>query len=298
MESHVALRRRSAGTPKGRELGEELRRLRLRHEVTLVDAVRRVGWTVGKLSKLEGGTRGTGGWELAAYASALGADDATLGRIQQLLDEPATGSYVRPHPQWVPDDLAMLARHEHIAATVTSYDPPIVPALLQTEDYACIALAQTHDVDLAVRTRVLRQRRFRERGPWCGGTFFVHEGALPAPVDKVGHEPLMALAITATTGGPGWVVRLIPHGVDDAGPRLALRQPFTVMTFPDPIRPLVYTEAVDVTVFAEIDHGTHHTMLADLHRVALTPQDSAAELLRRADSVTGRHHQGDQDRTG
>ncbi|WP_461119561.1 helix-turn-helix domain-containing protein [Saccharothrix stipae] len=279
-------------------MGEELRRLRLRHGVTLVDAVGHVGWTVGRLSKLEGGTRGTGGWELAAYAGALGADDATLDRVQRLLEEPATGGYVRAHPGWVPDDLAMLARHEHIAATVTCYDPLVVPALLQTEDYARIALAHTRDVDLAVRTRVLRQRRFHERGPWCGGTFFVHECALPAPADEVGHEQLMALAITATTGEPGSVVRLVPHGVDDAVRRPAMRLPFTVMTFTDPIRPLAYTEAVEATVFTEIDHGTHHAMLADLDRVALTPHESAAELFRRADPVTGRPRQGDWDRTG
>jgi hypothetical protein len=53
--SHTGIpKTRAAGTAKGRELGEELRRLRTQRGLNSVETANLVGWTLGRLSKLEG----------------------------------------------------------------------------------------------------------------------------------------------------------------------------------------------------------------------------------------------------
>ncbi|GAB2991972.1 Scr1 family TA system antitoxin-like transcriptional regulator [Saccharothrix stipae] len=284
MEPETTPNPRSSGTAQARELGEELRRLRHRRRLSLEQVTGALGWSPTMLSKVENGARTTSAWNTATLLGALGVDLATRNRIEQLVQEPATGSHVRVHPGRGPDDLPMLAVHEAIAVTVTSYDPFTVPALLQTEDYARIALEHTHDVDTAVRTRLERQHRFGDRSrPTCDGTFYVHERALAGAVgDRVMREQCLRLAVVNTTAQPGLRVRLVPDGVGDALQYPALRQPFTLLTFTDPIRPLAYTETVDATAFTDDAPAVYQTMLADLHRIALTVQHTTAALQRRA----------------
>ncbi|WP_158852894.1 Scr1 family TA system antitoxin-like transcriptional regulator [Saccharothrix deserti] len=223
---------------------------------------------------------------------ALNCDPETSARINRLVREPAAGWYVRPHPRQAPDDLPMLAAHERIAETITSYDPLMVPALRQTEDYARAALAHTTDVDHAVRLRMRRQRRFDLRfRPRCRMTFFIHENAVAfTEDDQVMHEQVMALAIVADI--PGHQVRLVPANSSGILGHPPLRQPVTVMTFTRPIAPLSYTETTDSTVFTDAgvstgaDHATYQPLLEHLDRIALTPAETATELHRRVDPAS------------
>ncbi|GAB2966652.1 helix-turn-helix transcriptional regulator [Saccharothrix stipae] len=284
MEPETTPNPRSAGTAQTRELGEELRRLRHRRRLSLDQATLPLQWSPAMLAKIENGARTTSPWNVATLLGALGVDLDTRNRIERLVREPATGSHARPHPGRAPDDLPMLTVHETMAVTVTSYDPLVVPALLQTEDYARAALAHTHDVDAAVRTRVARQHRLGDhhRAP-CRGTFYVHERALAgAAGDRVLREQCLRLATVNTTTAPGLRVRLVPDRVGDALRHPALGQPFTLLTFPDPIRPLAYTEIVDATAFTDDAPALYQAMLADLDRIALTVHHTTAALRRRA----------------
>jgi hypothetical protein len=62
-------------TAHSRELGEELRRARRRVRMSATEVVDIMQWSVGKLSKLETGTRGTSLWYIPARPVPGGQSD-------------------------------------------------------------------------------------------------------------------------------------------------------------------------------------------------------------------------------
>ncbi|WP_143193129.1 helix-turn-helix domain-containing protein, partial [Saccharothrix sp. CB00851] len=77
---------------RSRELGEELRRVRRRARMSSGLLAEALGWSLGKLSKLETGSRGTSGWEIGTLLGRCGADKTTRERIMAVatdLERPA-----------------------------------------------------------------------------------------------------------------------------------------------------------------------------------------------------------------
>lgn len=122
-----------SSTAHSRELGEELRRARHNAEESSTGAVEAMQWSLGKLSKLESGSRGTSVWDIGALLGHYGTDKRTRERIIAIATEVDTASFLRLH-HGSPDTLAALSAHEPTARTVTAYEP--VTVLAQTEDYA------------------------------------------------------------------------------------------------------------------------------------------------------------------
>jgi hypothetical protein len=260
-------------TAHSRELGEELRRARHRAEISSGKTADAMEWSLGKLSKLETGTRNTSAWDIAALLGRYATDKVTRERILAIVSEGDTGSFMRRHNR-SPDTLAALAVHERVARTVTAYEPLTVPALAQTEDYA---LALTSDRQVA-RTRVDRQREVHRPGH-REVTLYLHEAALRVRVGslEIMRDQMLHLALMG-----GWVgtrVRIVPLAKDfDA----ALRYPATLLTFDAPVRPLAYTEIDLVTVFHDDPEvvAVYQRKMRHLDRVALAPGESRQVLAR------------------
>ncbi len=264
-------------TARSRELGEELRRVRHRARMSSGTVAEALGWSLGKLSKLETGTRGTSPCEISTLLGRCGADKPTRDRVLAIASEADTGSFLRMHDS-SSDTLTALAVHEHTARTVTSYEPLTVPSLAQTEDYA-YALTRNRAVTQARMTRqeVLR----RTGGPET--VIYLHEAALRLVVGdrKVMRDQLLRLTLMCA-----WDQihpRVIPM---NAPLHVALRHPATLLTFTAPVKPLAYTETETATVFHD-DPGAitaYQVKMNHLERLVLPPTESRAVLARWADA--------------
>jgi hypothetical protein len=264
-------------TARSRELGEELRRVR--HHVKMSSAVTAsdLGWSLGKLSKLETGSRGTSPVEIGTLLGRLGADKPTRDRIVAIATEPDTGSFLRTHDR-APDALAALSLHENAARTITAYEPLTVPSLAQTEDYAH---ALTRDRGL-VRTRIARQERLRRPdGP--DTVLFVHEAALRSTVGDPRVMRDQMLHLTLMCGWPRVRPRLVPASV---GFDAALGRPATLLTFAAPLRSLAYVEIDVVTVFQDDPDAVtrYDRKMRRLDSLALSPALSGDVFARWADT--------------
>ncbi|MFT7837541.1 helix-turn-helix transcriptional regulator [Saccharothrix sp. BKS2] len=264
-------------TARSRELGEELRRARQRAGMSSGAVSEALGWSLGKLSKLETGSRGTSAWEIGTLLGRCGADKATRERVLAIASEPDTGTFLRRHTA-VPDDLLALTLHEGTARTVTAYEPVTVPSLAQTEDYAH---ALTGDRDLA-RTRVARQENLRRAGG-PDTLVIVHEVALRLVVGsrEVMRDQLLRLVLMC--GWTGFSPRVIPLA---APGHTALRHPATLLTFGAPTRPLAYTETDTATVFHDDPDAVtaYQAKMRHLQRLVLSPERSRDVLVRWADA--------------
>ncbi|MFD7655232.1 helix-turn-helix domain-containing protein [Actinosynnema sp. NPDC059797] len=223
-----------------RELGEVIRRIRRAVEMPAPKVAEALGWSLGKLSKLEKGTRGTSAVDIAALLGFCRADKAARDHVLSIAAEPDTGSFLRPHHQR-PDSLVALSVHEEIAETITAYDPVTVPDLAQTENYT---LALTGDPEL-VTARSDRQRLLqRQSGPRV--VFYVHEMALRMTVGDLTVMRDQLLHLLLMCEWPHTTLRVIPLA---AGLHAHLRHPCTLLTFEAPNKPLVYTETDVATAF-------------------------------------------------
>jgi hypothetical protein len=236
-----------------------------------------LGWSLGKLSKLETGSRGTSMWEIGTLLGRCGADKATRERVLAIAGEPDTGTFLRRHATSA-DDLLALTLHESAARTVTTYEPITVPSLAQTEDYAH---ALTGDREVA-RARASRQENLRRAGG-PETVVIVHEVALRLVVGnpKIMRDQLLRL--TLMCNWPGFSPRVIPMAVCG---HASLRHPATLLTFGPPTKPLVYTETDAATVFHDDPTAVtaYEAKMRHLQRLVLSPERSREVLARWADA--------------
>ncbi|WP_158853836.1 helix-turn-helix domain-containing protein [Saccharothrix deserti] len=229
-------------TARSRELGEEIRQVWQRAGIPVARLTKSLGWSPGKLSKIQTGTRGTSLVDIATLLGYCGADRETRDRIMSMAAETDrnAGSFVRVH-DGCPDTLLVLTLHEQWARTVTVYEPLAVPSLAQTEEYA---YALTGSKTTA-RARTARQHHLRRPGG-PNIVVYVHEAAFHQIVGspKVMHDQLLRLTLMCNWIGTS--PRVIPTSAQSHS---ALQHPAAVLTFADPLDPLAYTEIDGATVF-------------------------------------------------
>jgi transcriptional regulator with XRE-family HTH domain len=260
-------------TAHSRALGEELRRARHRARMSSEASAEAMQWSPGKLSKLESGSRGTSKWDIASLLGRYHVDKATRERIMTIAAELDSGNFLRLHDR-SPDDLAALSVHERHARGIAVYEPLIIPALAQTEDYAVVMTGGPN----AAAIRMNRQRALRAPGD-RETVFYIHEAALGQTVGtpRVMQDQLRHLTLIGT-----WAktkVRIVPKTVRV---HPALRSPATLLAFDDPLRPLAYVETDTDTVFHDspsvVDVYQHKMRYLDT--VALDGEGSRQTLAR------------------
>ncbi|HEX3590789.1 MAG TPA: Scr1 family TA system antitoxin-like transcriptional regulator, partial [Pseudonocardiaceae bacterium] len=175
-----------ASSARGRELGVELRKRREAAGLKGYDLAEQLGWSASKVSRMENGIRGVSEVDAAIYLTHCGVLQQELEDLLDIARAEDSDTWLQEHGERLPDNLRTLVYHETTAAASASYEPSLVPGLLQTSDYAR-AVFEFADVvprgkiGTAVRARLDRQAVLRKPDPpQC--LFFVHENALRAPV--------------------------------------------------------------------------------------------------------------------
>lgn len=155
------------GRYRGRqEFGARLRRLREDAGLTGQQLARQAGWAQSKVSRIETGRQSVRSDDVRAWVAAVGASPESL---EDLLGDLRTLRV--EHAAWrrqlrgghAPKQRALIAL-EATATLDRTFQPDLIPGLLQTPDYArhvftaLAALRETpNDIEAAVRTRLQRQ---------------------------------------------------------------------------------------------------------------------------------------------
>lgn len=270
-------------TARARELGSLLRRLREKAGIQAIDLAAKLGWSPTKVSRVETGSRGIAEIDVVRFAAYCGATHYQVNAMVARCREAEVPGY------WLTDRLSSLVFHESTANSLVSYQPLVVPGLLQTFDYA-MALIGPRQSDLAmarhhVEIRMERQQILHDRQ--LG--FFIHEQALRLLVgdSRVMNEQLLKLVLIADH--PWLSIRVVPAS---AGARSMHGGQFVLYRFPA-AQPLVYLENGPLGLFLEaseyvawyqkqvatigevaLDRGQSREMLAALASEFDRPEDS------------------------
>jgi transcriptional regulator with XRE-family HTH domain len=233
--------KRRTTTARFRELGEELRRIRTKANLTGLEMAHRTGWGTTKVSRVESGHMKVSEVDLIHYLGACRVFPPQANALLALCQDAHRHSdyWLETQGDHLEDSIKAMIYHETTCGSSTAYEPQVVPGLLQTESYARAMISRyssrdDDNVEFCVRARMERQQILRRPIP-PRFDFFVHEDALRLNVGgaSVMHEQLLALVLMS--GLPSVMFRVVPSSAVFGGA-------FHVYRFADH-QPLVYLDA-------------------------------------------------------
>lgn len=275
---------RAKDTACYRLIGAELKKRREAAGITAREVGEYADWDRSKVSRIENGLYSTTAVDAIFYLGACGIYRGQAMDLMRLCREAERqlGYWLDwPH---LDDTFSSLIFHESTAVRSVSYEPLLVPGLLQTRSYAQARIAYRattpEEVEPLVVIRMERQLALYRRNAGRF-TFFVHEQALRLPVGspEIMHEQMLNLVFAAALDNV--TVRVVPA---DAGERTLSGGPFRLMEFRNH-KPLVYLENVCSGFFLEDREYVrdYQQLLPDLSAVALDEGQSRVFLADLAD---------------
>jgi transcriptional regulator with XRE-family HTH domain len=252
------------GAAQARELGDELRQYREMAGITGHVLAARLGWSVSTVSRIENGLTRISEIDVVRFAAHCGLRADDMDSLLALCRDRGAPGY------WMTSRLSTLVLQETVAASSVSYDPIVVPGLLQTEEYAS-ELIGTEGLDPGIaRHRVLmrmeRQRALHSR-PF---EFFVHEQAVRLPVgnSNVMNEQLLKLVLLAEQSQLS--IRVVPAVL---GARSVFEGEFVLFRYGGH-EPLVYLDSPSIYLEGVTHVARYEAMLTRLSEVALNKGES------------------------
>jgi transcriptional regulator with XRE-family HTH domain len=270
---------RASATLRRKELGRRLRDLRLGRSLLVQDVAAHLGCSAAKVSRIESGARTVNVRDIRQLFDLYDVPPSDRGRLEELVRDSKQSSW------WQSLDVnySTYIGLEQAAATISEYQPFVVPGLLQTRGYAT-ALIEALVPDLApsvlqerVEARLGRQEVLQRDDP-PDVHLFVDELAFAR---TVGDDLVMAEqadAMVTASRSPQVQLQVIPTKV---GFYPGYPYSFGLLEFPrEEIPPVVYLEQYNGDLYLERreDIARYERLLNSLRSVGLSPKESRQRL--------------------
>jgi transcriptional regulator with XRE-family HTH domain len=277
-------------TVRGRRLRYELRRLREQAGLTRDEVARRLDWSGSKISRIETGQSRAQTGDVRDLLDIYGIHGGEAEALVQLARE------ARKRGWWTAYNDVFTGTYvglEAEASAMRTYQPQIIPGLLETEDYtralirAGLVRAEPEEIDRRVQARMARQAVLtRPDAPsiWA----VLDEPTIRRPVGGSGVMQAQLRHLIDVSAAPNSKITLqiLPFSV---GAHPGLSGPFVILDFPSPEDPpVIYLEtATDGLYLEETAEIERYTLMFDhLRASALSSSESASLIARVADETT------------
>jgi transcriptional regulator with XRE-family HTH domain len=282
-------------TGRRREVGAELKRIRMQTNQPAYKVAERLGWTPSHISRSEAGKRRVTDVDAGHYLGICDAPDDELQELLKLVNEP-DDYRLQIHDGRLPDELRTLAFFESTATQIRSFQPLYFPGVVQTEAYARALFHDTglEDPDLfepGIKARLSRSVVVtKPNAPQC--IYYIHENVLRTPVGgpNVMNEQILHLLLLGNR--PECAIRVVPYS---GGGRGLAAGSFQIFGFKeDP--PVVCLQHETTSEFLETDAevARYRSILKRVATVALDGPESreflaavASEFERQGDTQHG-----------
>ncbi|SFN44176.1 helix-turn-helix domain-containing protein [Actinomadura madurae] len=160
----------NAPTVRQRRIGSALRKARDHHNLTVATVARRFGRSQGWMSMIENGLQVISPDELNDLLDFYAIENGPLRESLLHLATHTPGTWARAYEYRISAAALDLASLEEDSAQIRSFEPSIVPGLLQTPEYARKIIAignakQQHEIKTLVDFRMSRQRVLGQPSP-------------------------------------------------------------------------------------------------------------------------------------
>ncbi|MEV7010152.1 helix-turn-helix transcriptional regulator [Streptosporangium sp. NPDC051022] len=264
-------------TVRHRRLGRELRRLREGAGLTLEEVATRLRWSTAKLSRIENARTMPSGTDIASacdlYGVALPAKEAL---IQLCRDAGQRGWWTAYSDVFAGAYVGL----ESEASAIRTWEPLLIPGLLQSEDYAREIIRAVRpesavtEIDRRVDARMARKiNLLGAHAPKLH--VLMDECALRRPVGPPGAMARQLGEILQVASWPNITIQVMPL---QAGVHSGLEGAFSLLSFEaeDPV--VGYIGCPGGEIYVEAMEQVHNLKLSfeRLASVCLSPQESAA----------------------
>jgi transcriptional regulator with XRE-family HTH domain len=275
-------------TVRRRELGALLRELRKEKDLTVDEVAKHLECSASKISRIETGQRGAMPRDVRDLCDLYGVTkQAERDRLVSLAREGKQQgwwqSYGLPYSSYV--------GFEAEATSIRTYEPSVVPGLLQTPDYVRglhrDPMPEPSSDDLTdeiieqrIEERLHRQRRlFEENSSSLELRVVLEEAVL---YRLIGGPQIMASQlrrIIKNVEQPNITVQILPYSI---GAHPALNSTFSILHFLGATPDIVYSEGLAGRLFIgeQTDVERYNAVFDHLCKIALSPEQSV-ELFRK-----------------
>jgi len=239
-----------------------------------------------KISRIETGGRAVSLRDVRDLCRVYGASDEETQRLMALARESKQSGWWQEHD--LPDFLVKYVGLEAAATRISDYESGLVPALLQTEDYAQAlidGMAPTRPVDERNQLVAARMARRRLLRPDSATTYWaiMDEAALRR---MVGGPAVMAsqMAEIHRCGQQANVtIQVIPFST---GAHPGMDSTFIILDFEEAVPDVVYVEGLVGSLYLErlVDLKRYREAFDQIRAAALSPRDSLALVTKVADT--------------
>ena len=269
-------------TPTGRRrrLGAELRRLREQAGLTIDRVAQELECSPSKVSRIETGQVSATPRDVRDMLGLYGVDDARLEAMVQVAREARQRGWWQKFVD-VPDGVPAYVGLETAATSIDVYMALLVPALLQTPDYARAVIAAVRpdlprsEIDRRVELRLRRQDLLgQERPPRM--RVLLDDTVLRRPVGGPAVMAAQRRRLLADADRPAVTIQVLEAG---AGAHAGMDGPFTIFGFPAPAeRDVVALDSAADALYLEDaeDVARYRRVFELLLPAARSPEDSAA----------------------
>lgn len=270
-----------------RRLAAELRRLRDESGLSIAEVADKLGWQASRISRIETRQLGITSPDLRKLLDIYGAEDqAYRARLTELARNANERGWWQSYPRHViPSEYGDLIAVEAEAATIRSYQPEVVPGLLQTPGYARAVIRAGRpgdtaaEIDRRVEVRLERQEVLARADPAPPRVSVVlNEAVLRRRVGDRGVMREQLEYLMAERDRANVVVQVLPFGT---GAHPSMVGPFTMITFIDPgDLGVVYLEHPTSSLFLEApeDIRAYEDFWDAIQSNAYSPDDTRAFL--------------------
>ncbi|WP_433247492.1 helix-turn-helix domain-containing protein [Streptosporangium sp. CA-135522] len=266
-------------TVRHRRLGRELRRLRENSALGVATAAVQLGWSPSKVNRIENARIAVSGADVANACDLYGADSSTKAGLIQLAKDASQRGWWTAYSDVLGGSYVVL---EAEATAIRTWEPLLVPGLLQSEDYTreLIRAARPGLDDSELKRHV--DARMARKITLLGSAAptlhaIVDEGVLCRPVGPSGLMADQLDYILQVMDRPNIVIQVLPLR---AGAHAGLDGSFSVLAFDaeDPDVGYIGCPGGDIYVEAVDQVRELKLTFERLAGEALSPEESAAVI--------------------
>ena len=271
-------------TVRRRRLALELRRLREAARLTCEEVAEHLECSASKISRVETGRVSVSPRDVRDMLELYGVPESQRESLVQLARDSRQKGWWHAYSDTIQPQFAAYIGLESAASEIRNYEVSLIPALLQTEDYARAAISadlvsgRPEDVDRMVEFRMARQPALTRDDPpklWA----VLDEAALHRRVGGAGLMRMQLEHLLEVSRLPSVALQVIPFA---GGAHPAMGRPFIVLVFPERIDPdVVYLEELTRAIYLEdVEEVDKYNMFFNhLQATALSFDESAALMI-------------------
>ncbi|MEV0055553.1 helix-turn-helix transcriptional regulator [Saccharopolyspora shandongensis] len=213
--------RTRGGSPKARNLGAELRKVRTDAGFNQRDLAQKLEVPRPRLQRWENGTTVPSTAEVSAFLAICGVvNGPERDRLVELVEDVGAGGWITSDITGVRTELTTLIEFERTCTSVLNVSPLLVPGLLQTAGYVRAIMTGTKmdEVDKRVGIRLGRQEVITRRKNALPYVAIIGEWALREPMGGPDVMAEQLRRIAELSERPNIEVHILPQGFTTAHP--------------------------------------------------------------------------------